>query len=310
VIDAYRTCEFATVGRTGTPVAWPVAPLYRPESGTFVLTTSIGLAEKANNVRRNPRVALLFSDPTGSGLGDMPEVLVQGTATCLDDVVTSPAGLEEYWIRLLERQPSGRNYGDNPVARRAMGWYYQRLVITVTPTRIRTRPPLHGTGRLTTPSMSRGRGDPFAQAARRLSDFTSGVLVTLDADGTPALLRVRPNTDAAEGMLVLDVPTAEPVRPGPASLLCHSHDDRMGTLRSFVALGNLAARDDRWELTPTRLIPGADPALLSSLRFLRKTRRSANTYLQRRGLAPQPIPWAQYQPIKTEALRREALGHR
>jgi hypothetical protein len=41
-----------------------------------VITTSIGLPHKAYNVRRNPRVALLYSDPTGSGLDSRPEVLV------------------------------------------------------------------------------------------------------------------------------------------------------------------------------------------------------------------------------------------
>jgi hypothetical protein len=36
-----------------------------------------------------PRVALLFSDPTASGLRSAPQVLVQGTATCPDQVVTA-----------------------------------------------------------------------------------------------------------------------------------------------------------------------------------------------------------------------------
>jgi hypothetical protein len=71
VVRAYRTCEFATLAKDGTPVAWPVSPLLRVD-GTFVLTTSLGFPQKALNIRRDERVALLFSEPHGSGL-DAPE---------------------------------------------------------------------------------------------------------------------------------------------------------------------------------------------------------------------------------------------
>jgi hypothetical protein len=55
-----------------------------------VITTSVGLKQKALNVRRDPRVSLLFSDPTASGLADPPAVLVQGEVTSPDEVRTSP----------------------------------------------------------------------------------------------------------------------------------------------------------------------------------------------------------------------------
>lgn len=91
VIWEFRTCEFSTIGRDGTPITWPVMPLYQPEQGRFLVTTAAGLAQKALNVRRNPRVSLLFSNPTGSGLDNPPAVLVQGTAVAPDEiVVTSP----------------------------------------------------------------------------------------------------------------------------------------------------------------------------------------------------------------------------
>ena len=79
VISAYRTCEFATVSRSGTPIAWPVVTWQRPD-GAFVLTTSIAFPQKAYNIRRTPQVALLFSDATASGLADPPQILVQGIA--------------------------------------------------------------------------------------------------------------------------------------------------------------------------------------------------------------------------------------
>jgi hypothetical protein len=54
VVDRYRTCEFATLTRSGVPVAWPTATHYRPD-GTFLITTSIALPQKAYNIRRDDR---------------------------------------------------------------------------------------------------------------------------------------------------------------------------------------------------------------------------------------------------------------
>ena len=107
-IDAYRTCEFLTVTRAARR-----SPGRRSASSSrtarSLISTSIGLPQKAFNVRRNPAVALLFSDPTASGLDGAPAVLVQGTASCPDEIVTSVLRAREVWLRILERQPaSGR----------------------------------------------------------------------------------------------------------------------------------------------------------------------------------------------------------
>ncbi|WP_345365342.1 pyridoxamine 5'-phosphate oxidase family protein [Actinoallomurus liliacearum] len=79
-IAAYRTCEFTTLGRDGTPLTWPTAA-WRYDDGTFLVTTSLAFAQKALNVRRDGRVALLFSDPTGSGRPDAPQVFVSGSGS-------------------------------------------------------------------------------------------------------------------------------------------------------------------------------------------------------------------------------------
>ena len=55
--------------------------------------------------------------------------------------MTSPAWLEEYWLRLWERQP-GTVDVSSALTRRLLDFYYFRLVITVTPHAIRTRRPL------------------------------------------------------------------------------------------------------------------------------------------------------------------------
>jgi hypothetical protein len=136
VVLAFRTCEFSTLSKDGTPITWPTLPFYDEAQGRFLVTTSIGLPQKVFNVRRNPRVALLFSDPTASGLDAPPAVLVQGDATAPDRVVTDLRGFEDALRTVFERQPASAMYSSNPLMRALFDWYYMRLLIWVTPDRM------------------------------------------------------------------------------------------------------------------------------------------------------------------------------
>src|SRR3712207_8774554 len=80
VFDRFITTEFTTIDRRGQPITWPVTPYYSPGDQCIDVTTGLGYPKKADDARANPMVALLFSDPTGSGLERPPMVLVQGTA--------------------------------------------------------------------------------------------------------------------------------------------------------------------------------------------------------------------------------------
>ena len=136
VFREFRTCEFSTLAKDGTPITWPTVPFFNAEQGQFGIATSIALAQKAINIRRRPRVSLLFSDPTGSGLPDPPAVLVQGDATAPDEIITSFKGYEDQLRLIFERQPSGRLYSSNPLMRHLFDWYYMRLGMYITPCRI------------------------------------------------------------------------------------------------------------------------------------------------------------------------------
>jgi len=136
VFRSFRTCEFSTLAKDETPIAWPTASWLDEERGIFVLTTSIGLPDKAFNIRRDPRVSLFFSDPTGSGLTDPPSVLVQGDAEAPDEVVTSSEELRPLAVTTFARQPKARLYSDHALTRYLFDWYYMRLIIRVTPRRI------------------------------------------------------------------------------------------------------------------------------------------------------------------------------
>lgn len=137
VFRDFLSCELSTCAMDGTPVTWPIEPLYQPEKGRFLVTTSIGLAQKAFNIRRNPNISMLFSNSTGSGLSDPPAVLIQGNAQVSDEIKVAFTGdLAEFGLVAFRRQPAAELYSNNPLMRYLFDWYYMRLVISVTPRRI------------------------------------------------------------------------------------------------------------------------------------------------------------------------------
>ena len=123
VLQEFRTCEFTTLSKGGKPVTWPVSARYLPDQGRFLLTTSIGLSQKIFHIRRNPRVSLLFSNPTASGLVHPASVLIQGDATAEDEIATSVNGrdgLREYWRdTIFRRQPASAMFS-GPLVRTSL----------------------------------------------------------------------------------------------------------------------------------------------------------------------------------------------
>jgi Pyridoxamine 5'-phosphate oxidase len=311
-LDAYRTCEFATLTKNVTPIAWPTVPQVAADGSSILLTTSVGLPQKAFNVRRDPRVALLFSDATGSGRSDLPQVLVQGTAACPDVIQTSPAGLEDYWARMAKRQPSSKSNSSSAVSRRLMDWYYMRLVITVTPETVTVRPPLQEAGSLTAPAVERRDHSPFAEVVRRLPTYRSAVLGVQRGDGLPSLRRVQLAVDAGARAFRLEDPSEEPLSAGPASLLLHRHNEHLWDLHNFVVMGELTQHDDGWVFVPRRFVPGTDGLNpVAVVRAVRQMRRSADGYLSRRHLDRPQIAWDEFKRVTASATwpsRRALTG--
>jgi hypothetical protein len=298
VLDAYRTCEFVTLGRDGAPVAWPAAVRRRPD-GTLLLTTSLAFAQKALNVRRDGRVALLWSDPTGSGLDHAPQILVRGRAVCPDEIMTGPEGAEDYWRMLFERQPHSRSYLA-PGVRRLMEWYYLRLLITVTPEQAVVRPPsasLPATGPVT--------GSPASPllGAAQLARYPDAVLAACDGTGAPVLARTRPV--AADAGFAVTVPADVAVTAGPASLLVHRHDERLNTMRNTLVRGELRQTDGGWLLVPGTVVePMGSGRPGDALRVLRRTHRATARYLERRGLPRPRVRWAAFRALATAEPQR------
>jgi Pyridoxamine 5'-phosphate oxidase len=80
VFDSFLTTAYTTVDRRGQPVCWPATPSYEPGAPCIDVRTAPAGRDEAADAPDNPKVALLFAEPAGSGLDDPPQVLVQGTA--------------------------------------------------------------------------------------------------------------------------------------------------------------------------------------------------------------------------------------
>ncbi|MFE4816978.1 pyridoxamine 5'-phosphate oxidase [Streptomyces sp. NPDC056704] len=294
VLDAYRTCEFVTLARDGAPVVWPAA-VRRRADGTLLLTTSLAFAQKALNVRRDGRVALLYSDPTGSGLDHPPQIFVGGRAVCPDDIMTGPVGAEDYWRMLFERQPHSRSYLA-PGVRRLMEWYYLRLLITVTPEQVVVRPPLAS---LPPSQPANGEGPAsLLLGATQLARYPTAVLAACDKTGAPVLARTRPvATDAG---FAVGVPSDCGVMEGPAALLVHRHDERLNHMENTLVRGELRQDGEGWLLVPGTVVePMGSGRPLDALRVLRRTKRATARYLQRRGLPRPPVQWEAFRALAT-----------
>ena len=137
VIDGYFTCEFSTWSRTESPQTWPLAARLLPD-GRFLLFTSIGMPQKAFNIRRDPKVSLLFSNPTGSGVANPGAVLIQGDATAEDRIVTDMTAdpeLAAHLETICARQPAS-SFMSSWLGRRMLWSYYIRILVYVAPRRV------------------------------------------------------------------------------------------------------------------------------------------------------------------------------
>jgi len=293
MLDAYLTCEFATLAKDGTPIAWPASALVRAD-GSMMLTTALAFPQKAFNVRRDPRVALLFSNPTGSGLIDPSQTLVTGAATCRDELRTKPVGdLADFWRMIFRRQPASRRYLDWP-ANRFTDFYFMRLLIQVTTGATVTRP---------LPATRNTIVDRSKLGAEVLADYPSAVLAARDASGAPVLVRTSVS-DGPEGFAIA-LPDDVAVVEGPASLLVHRHDDQLWNLHNASVRGILRCDGaGGWTLLPMRL---TEPAarhrggITDPIRIVRSSRAATRAYLEKRNWARPTIPWNDYRALRAEA---------
>ncbi len=307
VFDRFLTTELTTLDGHGQPITWPVTPYYTRGATCIDVTTGLGYPKKAHDARHNPRVSLLFSDPTGSGLDGPPMVLVQGSADVDDRDLQANA--ERYARESIEKLPGAASLQPPPPIRRFFAWYYQRIYLHVRPERVyawpggdlTVEPELFDThmeevrsGHSEEPECFHeppsGGTSAWDGRIRELgARFRTAVLSVVSPDGFPFAVRCGVRLDPAARWIALDhLPPALPLEPGRACLTAHRHDDRFTWTENFQVRGDLVRAGDDWALVPHRLVGGFEipPSRLAIVRAnagkARRYHRTAKRELARR----------------------------
>ena len=309
VFDRFIMTEFTTVDGRGQPITWPVTPYYRPGETCIDVTTGLGYPKKANDARADPRVALLFSDPTGSGLQSPPMVLVQGTAEVDDRDLE--ANRRRYEEESAEKLPHTQDEMPPRFVRRFFNWYFTRLYVHVRPERVYVWPSGDAaaeprlldahleevrSGHVEEPpaplappdSGTEAWDDRIDELGRR---YTSAVLSLVAPDGFPFSVRAPVSVDRSARRVRIDGElVGVPLHPGLACLTAHDHDERFTWQENFQVRGDLVEEDGGWAIVPRKLIGGFElppGSMVDRLRLnaqkARRFRRTAKRELARRG---------------------------
>jgi Pyridoxamine 5'-phosphate oxidase len=309
VFDRFITTEFTTIDRAGQPITWPVTPYYSPGDPCIDVTTGLGYPKKADDAAANPKVALLFSDPTGCEMEGPPQVLVQGTAQVDDRDLD--ANRERYARESLEKLPGTKSIMPPKPVRRLFGWYFTRVYVHVRPERVYVWPdgdPAREP-QLLDAHMEEVRsghdeepaaGHAATEGGERVWDermdelgerYPSAVLSLVAPDGFPFSVRLPIELDREERRVRLGgSPLAVPLQPGLACLTAHDHHPRFLWQRNFQVRGDLVQEGDSWALAPHKLVGGFElPPTSAIARYrlnfnkMRRFRRKARKELARRG---------------------------
>jgi hypothetical protein len=298
VFKNFITTELTTVDAKGQPITWPVTPYYEPGGPTIDITTGIGYPKKANDARANPRVSLLFSDPTGSGMEPAPVVLVQGMAE-VDDADLAE-NRRRYRRESLIKLPATKDMLPPKVVEGLFGWYFDRIYVKVRPERIfvweagaiASEPQIHGahveevrSGHVEEPAEA--PAPPAGGSAAwdsRIDELgirhKTAVLSWVAPDGFPLSTRLPISLDRDAGQVKLaGEPAGLPLTPGRACLTAHAHAPDFSWQENFQVRGDLTRTDDGWALVPHKLVGGFEIPDESELaRYRRNFRKSLRFY--------------------------------
>ncbi len=277
VFSSFITTEFTTVDRGGRPICWPVTPYYRTGDQCIDVTTALGYPKKALDARANPKVALLFSDPTGSGMEDAPQVLVQGIAEV--DYRDLEANRERYTRESPEKLPGSKDLLPPKALQRVLSFYFTRLYVHVRPERVYVWPGGDVTSepRLFDAHLEEVRSGhdeepegPQAPAKgasavwdERMDElgqlYPQAVLSLVAPDGFPFSVRVPISVDRpARRVRIASGALGVPVKPGLACLTAHDHHPDFRWQRNFQVRGDLVEEDGGWVLVPHRMLGGLE----------------------------------------------------
>jgi hypothetical protein len=276
VFDRFITTEYVTIDAKGQPIAWPVTPYHHPAEGCVDVTTGIGYPKKADDAARNPHVALLFSDPTGSGLTSPPMVLLQGTAVV--DERDLDANRARYIADAKAKLPDAMKFTPPGFVQKLAGWYFDRIYVHVRPERVfawpggdpASEPALYGahveevrSGHDELPyephAAPEGGTATWDERVEQIGTptYPTAVVAIVGPDGFPFAARVPVRPDRSAGVLRFEADcVGAPWEPGLACVTVHDHDEKFSYQRNFQVRGDLVEDAGGWALVPHKLVGG------------------------------------------------------
>lgn len=259
VFQRFLTCEYATLTRAGAPITQPLTPYPGEDGRTLDVSTGLTYPAKAERVRRNPRVCMLFSDPTGSRQKAAPVVLVYGLAAVDDHDLQ--ANTDRYLRLSLRKLPAF--YRQLPwFMLRQQTWYWARIWIHTMPVRILwwpegrvDEPPRRWDAPYTSkappsdpappgktpPAWQPPRADWHERATYAVRHLGAPALTVVDREGFPVPFRASRVVPTEEGF-ELELPAGRPSPvAGPACLTFHRHDRRFASEENATFTGSVTA---------------------------------------------------------------------
>jgi hypothetical protein len=261
VAKRFTTCEYATMTAKNTPVTFPLTPYIGEDGRTIDVSTGVSYPAKAERARRNPKVGMLFSDPTGSGMEKAPVVLVYALATVRDSDLQ--AGSDRYLRLNMQKFPEAYK-GQPAFLLKRQQWYYTRIWMLNTPVKAMVWPdgdtgkqpemwtaPEGTTAEPSDPAPSGPKPNPWNSPA---ADWREGAIYVLKTHGPPVLtvvdrdsgfpvpFRMSGVTMSQDGF-DLELPAGTPVLPvGPACLTFHSHGEVFVGQENTAFVGEVTPR--------------------------------------------------------------------
>ncbi len=273
------TTEYASLTQRGAPLTYPVTPYIGETRQTLDVSTGLTYPSKAERARRNPKVALLFSDPVGTGLSKPPVVLVQGLGAVRD--ADLQANTDRYLRQSMQKVPEA--YAGMPrFLLRQMPWYFVRIWIQVTPLRMLWWPegnldrqpevwqaPENTLALASDPaaqgkapgSWKAGPPDWRIGASYAVEHLGDPVVTLVDDRGYPLPMRVQ-KTRLTEAGFQFELPAGLPANlSGSACLTFHSHPEKFTGQQNMVFTGEVERNGEfivekqigDWSMTGSKL---------------------------------------------------------
>ena len=269
---SFITTEYASLDRRGAPITWPVTPYRAADGTTLDVATGLTYPLKAERARRNPAVALSFSQPLGSGIAEPATFVVQGLATVRDADLRANAA--RYLTEISTHLPEAFD-AIPPFLLPHMAWYWARIWIEVTPVRVLwwpggdldappqlwvppgvpNAPPSDPTpaGRSSGSWSDRTPADWRVRLGDAVDRLGMPVLTTVTSDGWPLPLRVRDAEPTSTGFVVRP-PAGVDIVDGPACLTFHTHGPAFESQENTTAIGHCRNVGDRIEFDVQRTL--------------------------------------------------------